>query len=305
MELRYGSLDRALQGLSRRWILGLAVAGVAVIGVVDYRVGSTVSLALVYLGPISLATWYAGRTPGAVVAVLSSLCALAPDLAAGHLRPQTLVWGGLLNLAFMWVVAFLLATLRDQIERAQTLARSDSLTGVFNRRAFLECLRTHLGLAERDGKPTTLAYVDLDDFKRINDSLGHEAGDEALRLVAVALRESIRHTDIVARLGGDEFGLLLVGADQVGAVGVIAKVRHAVWQLSQRKRIAITCSIGCLTFEAPPPTPSTALRAADALMYRVKRRGKNGVAFELFGDRTSPGKGVAGTSHAANPELSR
>jgi diguanylate cyclase (GGDEF)-like protein len=185
----------------------------------------------------------------------------------------------------MLVVAYLLATLRRQIEVAEKAARSDSLTGLFNRRAFLESLQHHLSLAERDGKPTTLAYLDVDDFKRVNDDSGHEAGDEVLRLIATALRDSIRRTDVVARLGGDEFALLIVGADQISAVSVIAKVRHALQKLADR-RPGVTCSIGCVTFEPPPPSATIALRAVDDLMYQVKRRRKDGVAFEIFDDRT-------------------
>ena len=266
----------------------MAIAGVAMVGIPDCMLGSEISLAVFYLGPVGLATWYAGRKTGALIAMISSLCALADDLAAGHLqvRPGVLAWTGLLNLGFMLVVAYLLATLRSQIEFAEKLARSDSVTGLFNRRAFLENLQLHLSLAGRDGKPTTLAYLDLDDFKRINDRSGHEAGDKVLRLIATTLQESTRRTDTVARLGGDEFAMLIVGADQISAVAVIAKVRHALAQLAD-KQTGVTCSIGCATFQPPPPSASTALRAVDALMYKVKRRGKNGVAFEIFDDRTN------------------
>jgi diguanylate cyclase (GGDEF)-like protein len=288
IEGAHGSLDRAMKKLSRYWIFAMAIAGVAMVGIPDYVIGSEISLAVFYLGPVGLATWYAGKKTGTLVAMISSLCALADDLAAGHfqVRPGILAWTGLLNLGFMLVVVYLLATLRSQIEFAEKVARSDSVTGLFNRRAFLEHLELHLSLAGRDGKPTTLAYLDLDDFKRINDRYGHQAGDEVLRLVATALQESTRRTDVVARLGGDEFALLIVGADQVSAVGVIAKVRHALLQLADPKRAGVRCSIGCVTFNPPPPNASVALQAVDALMYQIKRRGKNGVAFEVFDDVT-------------------
>jgi diguanylate cyclase (GGDEF)-like protein len=287
IEGAHGSLDGAMKKLSRRWILAMAIAGVALVGIPDYLAGSEISLAVFYLGPVGLATWYAGRNSGALVALISSLCALADDLAAGHfqVRPGLLAWTGLLNLGFMLVVAYLMATLRRQIEAAENVARSDSVTGLFNRRAFLEVLQLQLSLAARDGKPTTLAYLDLDDFKRINDLSGHEAGDDVLRLIATTLQESTRRTDVVARLGGDEFALLIVGADQINAVAVIAKVRHALQQLAA-KRTGVTCSIGCVTFKPPPPSASAALRAVDALMYQVKHRGKNGVAFEIFDEPT-------------------
>jgi diguanylate cyclase (GGDEF)-like protein len=304
----HGSIDRAMRQLSCRWILTMAIAGVAMVGIPDYVIGSEISLAVFYLGPVGLATWYGGKKSGALVATIASLCALADDLAAGHfqIHPGILAWTGLLNLGFMLVVVYLLATLRSQIEFAEKVARSDSVTGLFNRRAFLEHLELHLSLARRDSKPTTLAYLDLDDFKRINDRHGHQAGDEVLRQVATALQASTRRTDVVARLGGDEFALLIVGADQVNAVGVIAKVRHALLQLADRKHARVTCSIGCVTFNPPPPNASVALQAVDALMYQIKRRGKNGVSFEVFDDVT---KGTdqlpADALHATAPEASR
>jgi diguanylate cyclase (GGDEF)-like protein len=282
----HGAIDRAMQKLSRAWIFALALVGVALVGIPDYLVGSDVSLAVFYLCPVAVATWYAGKKTGALIALISCLCALSDDFAGGHfqIRPGILAWNGLLNLGFMLVVAYLLATVHRHIEFAEKLARSDSVTGLFNRRAFLENLQFHLSLAARENKPITLAYLDLDDFKRINDRGGHEAGDRVLKSIATTLRESTRRTDMVARLGGDEFALLIVGADQVSAVGVIAKVRHALLKLAASEHV--TCSIGCVTFNPPPPNASAALRAADSLMYEVKHRGKNAVAFGVFDERT-------------------
>jgi diguanylate cyclase (GGDEF)-like protein len=300
IETAHGAIDRAMQKLPRGWIFAVALAGVAIVGIPDYVAGSDVSLAVFYLGPVTVATWYAGKETGALIALVSCLCALADDLAAGHfqVRPGILAWNALLNLGFMLVVTYLTAAVHRHMAFAEKLARSDSVTGLFNRHAFLENLQFHLSLAEREEKPITLAYLDLDDFKRINDRSGHEAGDKLLKLIATRLQESTRRTDMVARLGGDEFALLIVGADQVSAVGVIAKVRHALLKLATSERV--TCSIGCVTFNPPPPNASAALRAADALMYEVKRRGKNAVAFEVFDDRVHQ----ADQTHAQPVQLS-
>jgi diguanylate cyclase (GGDEF)-like protein len=144
-----------------------------------------------------------------------------------------------------------------------------------------------LNLAAREGNPITLAYFDLDDFKRVNDEAGHGEGDRVLRLVASTITESIRRTDSLARLGGDEFALLISGADRITAEGVISKLRTALHKAFVHERLAVTCSIGCVTFQAPLPSAEDAIRAADSLMYAVKNRGKNAVAFEVFGDQTA------------------
>ena len=146
----------------------------------------------------------------------------------------------------------------------------------------MEHLRYCLQIEERERKPITLAYIDLDDFKQINDKYGHDEGDRVLRLIAKTLMASIRRTDVVARLGGDEFALLFAGADQPSAETLIAKVRSALQQAFDRERSAVTCSIGCVTFKQPLPSADGAIKAADNVMYKVKKQGKNAVAFEVF-----------------------
>jgi diguanylate cyclase (GGDEF)-like protein len=196
-----------------------------------------------------------------------------------------LIWNGLLHFGFLLVIAYLLDRLRAHIEVEQELARSDHLTGIFNRRAFLEQLQFRCDLAAREGKPITLAYIDLDDFKRINDSSGHDEGDRILRLVASTVANSVRRTDVVARLGGDEFALLIAGADRTGAEGVIAKVMDSLRETLDCEKSVVTCSIGCVTYLSPPIDAATAIGAADALMYEVKNQGKNAVAFEVIDDQ--------------------
>jgi diguanylate cyclase (GGDEF)-like protein len=184
------------------------------------------------------------------------------------------------------VVIYLLDSLHQQIELAHELARTDGLTGLFNRRAFLEHLQYRLDLAARSGKPITVAYIDLDDFKRINDWRGHQEGDRVLKLISRTLTMSIRRTDIIARLGGDEFALLMDGANRSSAEHFIAKLRIALDESFVGEPYIVTCSIGCMTFQMPPNNADIALAAADRLMYRVKRQGKNAVFFSVFDSRT-------------------
>ena len=284
IERTFGPVSRTMSKLSRARIFGVALFGVLLVGVPDYLVGFEISLTVFYLGPVGIATWYAGRKIGALVALISIFAALAADVGAGHLltRPGIMIWNGLLHFGFMLVVAYLLDSLRTHVESEQELARSDYLTGIVNRRAFLEHLQYHLDVAAREGKPLTLAYIDLDDFKRINDRGGHEEGDRVLRLVASTLTKSVRRTDMVARLGGDEFAMLIAGADRTGAESLIEKVRHSLLQVLYGEKSLVTCSIGCVTFQVPPSNADAAISAADTLMYKVKRQGKNAVAFEVF-----------------------
>ena len=279
--------NRAMSKLSRGRVFALALAGVLLISIPDALFGYEISLSVFYLCPVGIATWYAGRTSGVAIALISTLSSLAEYFTAAPVfaSPGIMAWNGLLHLGFMLTVAYLLDSLRSHVEIVQELARSDPLTGIFNRRAFLEHLQYRLDLAARDAKSVTLAYIDLDDFKRLNDEGGHAEGDRVLRRVASTLRESIRRSDVVARLGGDEFIVLINGADRTGVESLVAKVREALLRALDEERVSVTCSIGCMRFPIAPPDADAAIRAADALMYKVKRLGKNSVAFGGFDDQ--------------------
>lgn len=275
-------LNRVLSKLSRTWIVSLALLCVVLIGVPDYLTGIEISLSVFYLCPVGIATWYAGMRLGSLLAIISTVVYLAGNFSAGHLysQPGYLLWNGMLHLGFMLIVAYLLDNLRAYLDIEQRLARTDVVTGIFNRLAFLERLHYNLDLATREQQPISIAYFDLDDFKRINDTQGHAAGDRVLQLVAQTLADSIRRTDTVGRLGGDEFALLMPGLNQQAAETVIAKVRAALQQTFATETTQVTCSIGCISYLQPPPNVDTALTAADLLMYKIKHQGKNAVAFK-------------------------
>jgi diguanylate cyclase (GGDEF)-like protein len=281
-------VNRVMSKLSRGRVFALALASVLLISIPDTLFGYEISLSVFYLCPVGIATWYAGRTSGVAIALISTLSSLAEYFTAAHVftSPAIMAWNGLLHLGFMLTVAYLLDSLRSRVEIVQELARSDPLTGIFNRRAFLEHLQYRLDLAARDAKSIALAYIDLDDFKRLNDDGGHAQGDRVLKRVASTLRESIRRSDVVARLGGDEFIVLINGADRTGVESLVAKVREALLRALDDEQVSVTCSVGCMRFPAPPPDADAAIRAADALMYKVKRQGKNAVAFGVFDDQT-------------------
>jgi diguanylate cyclase (GGDEF)-like protein len=289
------SINTALAKLSQAWIVALAIAGVGLVGLIDYLTGQEISFSVFYLGPVALATWYGSRRYGFLISVLSSAVWIAADLNAGHLYTYEVIaiWNGLVRLAFYLISAALLAALRERLDSEQLLASTDGLTGVLNSRAFGERLQFSLALSGRDGRPVTLAYVDLDDFKRINDLHGHSAGDMVLKTVAKTLMDITRRTDTVARVGGDEFALLLPNTDLDGAQNVISKLEHHLREKMRSGSSPVTCSIGAVTFSKPPVSVDEALRAADGLMYKVKREGKNAVAFHILdasaGEAVEPG----------------
>ncbi len=173
--------------------------------------------------------------------------------------------------------------LRKALEKEKELARLDTLTGLANRRAFYEALEKERARAHRYGRPLTVAYLDVDDFKRINDSQGHAIGDMVLVTMGQTLRENLRVNDVVARLGGDEFALLLPETDVTAAETVVRKVQDLLRAEMEAYGWHITFSIGVANFLDPPESLETMIRTADELMYTAKAAGKNSLSLAVMG----------------------
>ncbi len=158
-------------------------------------------------------------------------------------------------------------------------ARTDPLTGLLNRRAFLEELERHIDRLDREDAPGTLLFADLDDFKLVNDRLGHDVGDEVLLRTAAMLRSTVRPTDLIARLGGDEFALWLNGADHMTAAEradhLCQTVPRELREIIGETGTGTGMSIGIATREVGSDEPiDNLMRRADMAMYEVKRAGR-------------------------------
>jgi diguanylate cyclase (GGDEF)-like protein/PAS domain S-box-containing protein len=180
---------------------------------------------------------------------------------------------------------------RRYLDRLTHLADHDVLTGLANRRRFDTELQRHLERCRRHGPTGALLLLDLDNFKQVNDSLGHNVGDQLLVTIAGLLRRSIRSTDLVARLGGDEFALLLPDADQDAAQRVaelvVERVRSHATTLDGVGR-RVSASIGAVTFRAASEHAADVLALADMTMYDAKEAGRNQVALLPEGDSRGP-----------------
>ncbi len=267
--------------------LGLAGAlAIGAIGFVDYRTGYEIASSLFYLPPIALLTWSIGRRTGIAASLLAAAVWMAADAGAGHVysRLGILFWNTALRLGFFLATTLLLAALRDSLRQERQLSRLDPLTGATNGRRFLEILQAESERSGRYQRPFTLVYLDVDDFKQVNDRYGHNAGDALLRSVAAVVRSHLRATDTVARLGGDEFALLMPETGREAAQAAVAKLRSTLKERTQQEGPAVTFSMGALTCRGTACGPDTLLTLADELMYRVKREGKDNVRFGVSGD---------------------
>jgi len=259
---------------------GLALA--LVVGALDYATGVEFSLSIFYLLPIALVAWYGPRWAGFLLCALSTGTWLVADAASGRTYSHwlLLVENGVVRLAFFVITASLIMTLNTHLRREQLLARTDGLTQVLNGWAFAEICDTLLRLADRHHHPLAVAYIDVDDFKTVNDTQGHSAGDALLRAVAATLTRSVRSSDIVGRLGGDEFAILMPETGRHGAQAAFGKISRALRQEADDRGWAVGFSIGVALFRTPPASVDDALKVADMLMYRVKQQGKDSVLYE-------------------------
>jgi len=240
---------------------------------------------LMLLFPAFVAAWFLGPAElGVNMAITSVVCfvALWPsyDNALG-LGVQVGVSAGTLNVCALGV--FLL---RRRVERllaaTQTLSHLDPLTGLFNRRYLVEQAPRIWRQARRDGTRVAAMVLDLDHFKRLNDAHGHAAGDAVLREVAVALRATVRPTDVLARTGGEELVVVGLVGDPDEAGRLAERLRHAVAGSRTADGHAVTASIGiALTRPVDDEKAAEALwrlvDRADAAMYRAKQQGRDRV----------------------------
>lgn len=268
---------------SRAGSIASAAAAVAAIGGVQYVVGYEIPIWIFALFPVGFAAWHGGRTAVYLLAAAAAGAWFAADFASGHPYSSSAIPVGNALLYFGCFAIFgrLCQALRASLGRERHLARTDALTGLSGRRAFEEQLERDLAYARRHGRPLTLAYMDLDDFKALNDSNGHAEGDALLREVGLTLKSVTRGSDMVARIGGDEFALILPETDHQAAVEILNRLKPALRRSFDARGALVGCSIGTVTFRDVPRSASAALEAADKLMYDAKREGKNNTVFKI------------------------
>ena len=254
----------------------LALGWVALVGIADYRSGHEFGFSIFYLPGLMLGAWCAGRTAGLVLSLIAAASWGTANYFAG--APSSLLlqtWNSIVCFALFATTTVLLTELHRVLLRERQLARIDPLTQVLNQRAFYELLAMELSRARRYGHGFTIAYLDLDHFKLVNDRHGHSIGDEALRSVAELLLANLRSTDFVGRLGGDEFAVVLTQTVAETAEPKLQELRSLLLARMRAASLPITFSIGAISFGAPPDSVAETIRQADQLMYSVKTSGKD------------------------------
>lgn len=287
-EIRYPPEREGLIGRISRWphslILALSLLLVILIAMVDFYTSEDISVYVFYSLPIFLAAWFAGLNAGIATAGAGSIAWLAVDLMDNTIPDRLLLYGNaFVRLIFFIAISLMLTVLRQTLDREIALAHQDFLTGLANRRNFFSAASLELERVRRYKHPFTVAFIDLDNFKSINDRLGHATGDALLTVVGNALRNNTRVTDLTARIGGDEFVILLPETGYEAAQTAVRKLQDELCAAMKSNDWDVTFSIGMCTYETPPASVDEMIGRPDRLMYAAKQEGRNILKSEQIG----------------------
>lgn len=276
----------SFSGLARRWVITLGIVLVSVIALIEWSFDLPLSDNILYALVVGAVTFHGSVGGGFVVSVVS---AVGRALAQGAPRNGSASWlvgigEGVALLALLLVLVVIVHALYRALDALQHEALHDPLTGILNQRGFREIAEQERRRALREETPLTMAYVDIDGLKELNDRSGHRAGNRLLLNFVTAARDSTRAYDTVGRVGGDEFVILLPGTDHSEAVGILGRLRRALAQKEPSPRV----SIGVITYMLPTDDVETMLDDCDQLMYIGKRNGGDSLVGEVRSSRPSP-----------------
>jgi diguanylate cyclase (GGDEF)-like protein len=286
-----GYLSR--QSQSRLMTLGLLSVGL--LGVAEWRMGSSHYFSLLHMIPMMLLTWFGGKRLGVVMSTASTVAGLyllAPSSSL-HLSSWVHYHDVDVRFGISLMIIFILWVMKNSLEHEKEFARTDVLTGIGNRRSFIEGAEIEIARARRHESPFTVIYMDVDNLKIINDTLGHSAGDRLLRSLAQATRKKLRATDLVARLGGDEFGLLLPETGPDVAELIVQRLQGIGATLMPKGQECVPFSMGVVTFLDPPSSVDEMLSISDTVMYTAKQNGKHTVCREIYSKESNSHKSVS------------
>lgn len=269
------------------WMLKLGAAALALgavwaMALADFVTGYDTAVSLLYILPILLAVWFSWRYIALLAAILSGVSDVVMNFASHGSYTALNAFNADVQIAFFVVFTYVVLALKESQRHLKLLSRTDSLTELTNSRRFFEIGFAEINRALRYKHPFSLVYIDIDNFKTVNDILGHKAGDGLLREIARRVRATTRKTDTMARLGGDEFALLLPETGADAARVAVGRVQESLIGIKMPKGVEVTFSIGVITDTGRQCTFDEIISASDGLMYESKRSGKNMARYGVF-----------------------
>jgi diguanylate cyclase (GGDEF)-like protein len=285
------SLTTKVARLPRAVLIAVALILIAAIAVLDYLTGPQILLSIFYFLPVMFVAWSTGSTKCALI-VAGAGCLVGPAEALltdfHYVTLPVAIWNAAVRLALFCIVIYLMQEVRTLMAQLQDQATVDELTSLANLRALRETATGEIERSLRFHHHLSVAYLDIDDFKGVNDRAGHTAGDRVLITLASVARATTRSVDTVARVGGDEFVILMPETGAAAALPLLDRLRETFSRAAVVAGAPITCSIGLATFERAPASVEGMLAAADELMYEAKAAGGDTVRKGNAGFRRGP-----------------
>ncbi|MCB1189047.1 MAG: GGDEF domain-containing protein [Leptospiraceae bacterium] len=253
------------------------------LGYIDLYTGYEFSFSIFYLIPITFTVLYADFRFSIVISIISAAFWLFADIYSGHKYQNTIypVWNTFMRLGYFLLHSFFLSKFLILYKITKQNASIDLLTNAVNSRFFHELLNQELKKSQRNKRPFTLIYMDLDNFKSVNDTYGHLAGDSLLKLISSLIIKNVRTSDIFARLGGDEFALFLPETGFEESKQIIKRLKQIADMEFSKNNWNVSLSIGAVTFKTFNLSVEEMILQTDNLMYKVKKKGKNNIEHNL------------------------
>lgn len=255
-------------------VLGLGSLGL--LSLLNASLVHVSALRALYILPIWIGTRLGGRLAGFILVGFATLSNVWLDLASGSMGLSN-VSSGLIWFGVFCLVMLLVAQVEDSLSRTERLAHQDSLTGLYNRRGLELEGRRLIQRATKNRDVVSVAMLDCDRFKLINDEFGHRAGDEALKFLAQTLRENTREVDVVSRLGGDEFLVVFANTKYSEAEQALLRIERAFEAGMLARGYDSTLSIGLAQISTEARDLKTLVARADEAMY-LRKEGKRSSA---------------------------
>jgi diguanylate cyclase (GGDEF)-like protein len=262
---------------TRRLVVVLGtIAFILLIYAADVSFSNDIRLGMFYLVPVLIATWFEGVFWGGVCVAATIILRMGLEVSQAGVTPALSALHQASFLIVAGIAMFGFRHMRRTQDELQRLATHDHLTSTLNAGTFTSRLSQELQRHRRYRGPGALIYLDLDNFKGLNDTHGHQTGDAVLRLVADAIRKAVREVDVVARVGGDEFAVLMPETDGTLAAAAARRVGDGL-RGAFNGAPPVTASVGVVSFTETSASAEELLRKADQAMYEAKRMGKDQV----------------------------
>ena len=254
------------------------------IGGLDHYTNYEVGVSIFYLLPISLVIWISSYAAAFILIGISFFIWIAAALISDqyHLSFFKLFSSVLIRVIILSAGAFYVAKFKELLEKEKKFARTDFLTGLSNSKSFKEMAKFEIERCRRYKSTFSVVYMDCDNFKAINDTFGHQVGDQLLTVVSEVMRKSFRNTDFPSRVGGDEFIILLPETNNEQALIALNRTQDLLLKKMQENDWPITFSFGCVIYEKAPESVDEMIKNADDLMYSAKKNGKNQIKSSII-----------------------